>query len=127
MTALAIIKHLLGTEERRRERRKHLRENILALPRSATIGSTRDTPIMIPQSLRNEKADSGRGAVCEWRNFPRSPPLARWVGGSVDRVSRGRSVTLNRNLLTVESVEGRVLEPCYQSASPAITYHLRVR
>ena len=75
------------------ERRKHRRENILAFPPSLppSIGSTRDTPIMIPQSLRNEKADSGdsgcgSGAVCEWRNSPRSPPPApsvgRWVGRS---------------------------------------------
>ena len=41
--------------------------------RHLAIGSTCDTPIMIPQSLRNEKADSGGGAVCEWRNSPRSP------------------------------------------------------
>ena len=51
--------------------------------RGAAIGSTRDTPIMIPQSLRNEKADSGGGgAVCQWRNSPRSP-IARWTGRSV--------------------------------------------
>ena len=83
-------------------------ENIVAKissqPRhgGAAIGSTRDTPIMIPQSLRNEKADSGGGgAVCQWRNSPRSP-IARWTG---------RSVTVNGNLLTVQPSEERDQEP----------------
>ena len=73
-------------------------ENIVAKislqpPRGGVaIGSTRDTPIMIPQSLRNEKADSGGGAVCQWRNSPRSPIARR----------TGRSVTVNGNLLTVQ-------------------------
>ena len=82
-------------------------ENIVAKislqrPRGgAAIGSTRDTPIMIPQSLRNEKADSGGGAVCQWRNSPRSPIARR----------TGRSVTVNGNLLTVQPSEGRDQEP----------------
>ena len=60
--ALAIIKHLLVT---RRGENIYAKISLpsLSLAVQPTIGSTRDTPIMIPQSLRNEKADSTAAAA----------------------------------------------------------------